>query len=61
MVFGHIDQVIIFNKAGKTLKGYKFKYEDSNEDIVNEYKYLGIIFKASGTFSEGISYLCKKA
>ena len=32
-------KVIIFNKAGKTLKGYKFKYEDSNVDIVNEYKY----------------------
>lgn len=45
-------KVIIFNKAGKTLKGYKFKYEDSNVDTVNEYKYLDIIFKASGAFSE---------
>ena len=54
-------KVIIFNKAGKTLKGYKFKYEDSTVDIVNDYKYLGIIFTASGTCSEGINYLCKKA
>ena len=54
-------KVIIFNKVGKPLKGYKFKYEDSNVDIVNEYKYLGIIFKASRTFSEGINYLCKKS
>ena len=28
---------------------------------MNEYKYLGIIFNAPGTFSEGINYLCKKA
>ena len=49
--------VIIFDKAGKILVGYIFKYVDSNVDIVNKYKYLGIIFKASGTFSEGINYL----
>lgn len=54
-------KVIIFNKAGRILKGYDFLHEGSIVEIVNEYKYLGIIFKPSGTFSEGINYLGKKA
>ncbi|MCU7800554.1 MAG: reverse transcriptase family protein [gamma proteobacterium symbiont of Lucinoma myriamae] len=54
-------KVIIFNKAGKIIKNYKFTYEGTEVEVVNEYKYLGIIFKPSGTFTHGIAYLCKKA
>lgn len=54
-------KVIIFNKAGKTVKGNVFKFDGNLVEIVNEYKYLGIIFKPSGTFTDGINYLCKKA
>ena len=28
---------------------------------VNEYKYLGIYFRSSGVFTQGIKYLCNKA
>lgn len=43
------------------LKGFSFMYDGRTVEIVNEYKYLGIIFKPSGSFSEAINYLCKKA
>ncbi|MCU7801522.1 MAG: hypothetical protein KZQ70_15665, partial [gamma proteobacterium symbiont of Lucinoma myriamae] len=38
-------KIIIFNKAGKILKRCKFSYDGTDVEIVNEYKYLGIIFK----------------
>ena len=40
---------------------FSFLYDGQGIEIVGEYKYLGIIFKPSGTFSEAINYLCKKA
>ena len=54
-------KIIIFNKSGKVLKNYKFMYNECKIELVNEYKYLGIIFKPSGTFSHAIKYLCNKA
>ena len=52
---------IIFSKAGKTIKGNVFKFDGNLVEIVNEYKYLGIIFKPSGSFTDAINYLYKKA
>ena len=54
-------KVIIFNKSGKILKNFSFSYGDKVIQLTNEYKYLGIIFKASGTFSDAIIHLSKKA
>ena len=54
-------KVIIFNKSGKLLKGFSFTYDGQTVEIVSEYKYLGIIFKPSCSFSEATNYLCKKA
>ena len=54
-------KIIIFNKSGKVLKGFNFKYNECNVELVNEYKYLGILFKPSGTFSHAIRYLCNKS
>ena len=54
-------RVIISNKSGKILKNFSFLYDGKNVLLANEYKYLGIVFKASGTFSEAVSYLSKKA
>jgi hypothetical protein len=34
---------------------------DEPISLTNEYKYLGILFKPSGTFSDAIDYLSKKA
>jgi hypothetical protein len=30
-------------------------------DITQEYKYLGVLFKPSGSFTKANEYLCKKA
>jgi hypothetical protein len=53
-------KVIVFNKSGRTLKGFSFLYEDEPISLTNEYKYLGILFMPSGTFSDAIDYLSKK-
>ena len=52
---------MIFNKSGKILKRFSFRYENQNIEITNKYKYLGIIFKPSGTFSYTTSHLSEKA
>ena len=54
-------KVIVFNKSGKLLKGFSFTYMQMAIEIVQEYKYLGIIFKPSGVFSHAIKYLYNKA
>ena len=54
-------KIIIFNKAGRVLKGYNFTYGNILLEHVNEYKYLGIYFRSSGIFTQGIKYLCNKA
>ena len=45
-------KIIIFNKAGRVLKGYNFTYENILLEHVNEYKYLGIYFRSSGIFTK---------
>ena len=54
-------KVIVFNKSGKLLKGFSFTYMQMAIEIVQEYTYLGIIFKPSGIFSHAIKYLYNKA
>lgn len=54
-------KIIIFNKSGKVLKGYSFFYNNQSLGLVNQYKYLGIILKPSGSFVEAINHLSKKA
>ena len=43
-------KVIIFNKAGRTIK-HKFMYKNLELECVPNYYYLGIYFTASGTYS----------
>ena len=52
---------MIFNKSGKILKGHIFLFDGNTVSLVNEYKYLGIILKPSGSFMEAINQLAKKA
>ena len=54
-------QVIIFNKGGKLLKNNVFLFNNIPLQNVQEYKYLGIMFRASGTFSKAVDVLRKKA
>ena len=52
-------KVIIFNKAGRTIK-HNFQNKNYNIECVSNYKYLGIHFTASGTFSFVQNELYKK-
>jgi hypothetical protein len=52
---------MIFNKFGKISKDHNFSYDGNTVSLVNEYNYLGIIFKPSGSFTEAINQLDKKA
>jgi parvulin-like peptidyl-prolyl isomerase len=52
---------MIFNKFGNISKDHNFSYDGNTASLVNEYNYLGIIFKPSGSFTEAINQLDKKA
>lgn len=54
-------KVMIFNKSGKVIRKYIFRYNDHVLEITNKYKYLGILFKPSGSFTKATELLCKKA
>ena len=54
-------KVIIFNKAGKLLKGYKFFLNNTILEITSEYQYLGIKFCPSGSMTAATDELCTKA
>ena len=41
-------RIVVFNKTGKLLKNFVFKYEGKHIDLVRELKYLGITVTASG-------------
>ena len=53
-------KIITFNKAGRNIK-YKFLYKNSEIECVPNYKYLGIMFTASETFSMAKHELYKKS
>ena len=48
-------KVMIFNKSGKHFKCHNFLYDGNTVSLVNEYKYLGIIFKPSVSFTDAIN------
>ena len=52
---------MIFTKSGRKLKGYSFMYAQQSIGQASEYKYLGIIFKPSGSFPYASDQLSKKA
>ena len=53
-------KVLIFNKAGRHICE-KFTYENMLIESVNNYKYLGLHFSASGSFSYAQNELYKKS
>ena len=54
-------KIIVFNKSGRVFKNIHFSYGDKRLECTNEYKYLGIIFKPSGSFANAVEHLCKRA
>ena len=49
-------KAVIFNKSGKILQ-YNFCFNENSIENVQTYKYLGVLFSASGTFSHAKSDL----
>ena len=54
-------KIMILNKAGRKLTRESFLYKNNRIDLGMEYKYLVIIFKTSGIFTNAVELLCKKA
>ena len=52
-------KVMIFNKAGRLIKG-NFKVQNKEVECVSTYRYLGLYFSASGSFSYAKAELYKK-
>ena len=53
-------KTIVFNKTGKLLP-YKFYFDGELIENVKTYKYLGVVFAASGSFSHARTDLYKRA
>ena len=53
-------KVIVFNKAGKIYKNEILTFNSQKLGVVKSYLYLGIIFKASGSFTDAIDSLKDK-
>ena len=52
-------KVMVFNKAGRVIKS-NFVFQNGTIECVSSYRYLGLHFSASGTFSYAKSELYKK-
>ena len=53
-------RIVVFSKGGKLSKE-KFFFNDEEVTQTNSYKYLGILFSSSGTFSHCQTDLYKRA
>ena len=54
-------KVLIFNKAGRVINNHRFVISGNVISCTNSYKYLGILFSASGTFTPAKKQLYDKA
>ena len=52
---------MIFSKGGHHIKKFIFTYGSAEIELTQKYCYLGIIFTASGLFTEAIKSLSEKA
>ena len=54
-------KIMIFNKSGRMLKQHKFLINNTHISATDTYKYLGTIFKPSGSFTATVKHLSNKA
>ena len=54
-------KILVFNKSGKVLKGYKFALDGAQLEVVDHYQYLGIKLRPSGSLTFAAEELCAKA
>ena len=45
-------KIMVFRKGGVLPRNLKFYYNDQQLEIVNKFRYLGVVFTAGGSFSE---------
>ena len=50
-------QCMVFNKSGRLLRNYKFKFRNTHLKCVREYKYLGFLVTPSGEIRSGLEDL----
>ena len=54
-------KIMIFSKNGKWSKKHNFTYNGETVDIVNEFKYLGMVFEDDGRFLSAIKLIKAQA
>ena len=54
-------KIMTFSKNGKWSKKHNFTYNEETVDTVNEFKYLGIVFKNNGRFLSAIKLIKAQA
>ena len=54
-------KIVIFNRQGSLIKKYKFLFNSTAIESINEYKYLGFLFSNSTSTEKGISNLINQA
>ena len=54
-------KILIFNKSGKVLSGYKFFLDGALLEVADHYQYLGVKLKPSGSLIVAAEELCSKA
>ncbi len=54
-------KIIIFSKNGRHSKNLTFSCNGNPVEIVNEFKYLGVIFKSNGRFLNAIKHITSQA
>ena len=52
---------MIFNKSGKVLTNFHFHLDGNELEITDNYQYLGVKVRPSGTFTFAADELCSKA
>ena len=52
---------MVFSKNGTRSKNLRFTYDDQIVEIIDEFKYLGVIFKSNGRFISAIKLLFEQA
>ena len=54
-------KILIFNKSGRVLKGFKFFLNGIELEVAESYQYLGIKVRPSGSFTAAAEELTAKA
>ncbi|MCG8035193.1 MAG: hypothetical protein JAZ03_23855 [Candidatus Thiodiazotropha taylori] len=54
-------KIMVFRKRGALRRGESWTYNNQEIEVVNEFNYLGTIFKYTGNFSSNTEYIVGKA